>query len=174
MIVQSQTSESIFIGDNDSNAKRIVNRIANQDIDFKYEEYKGWYEGIDEYVNQYAIWGSDGMLFMNVLTVEGKVVFIMSLSPEPSPHTSQKELDQIKSLLRGENSPSDIVYLRNNTYKVLINKRFYSYRKHFILFSSDGDKIVTYIMDASNFEALQRYSKIWETNKINKLEFRYL
>jgi hypothetical protein len=171
---QSQTSEVILIGDSNIKAKKHIKNLANLDIDFAYEEYYGWYDGIDDIVNQNALWSSDNMLFMNVFSVDDKVVLIMALSSLPDANSTQAELDQMKKMLRGKDSPTDIIYLRNDTYKVLMNDKFYCYRKHLILFRPNGDRIISYIFDAYNFDALQRFCKLFTNDPKQRLQIRFL
>lgn len=174
LLVHSQTTEMVLIGDSQEKAKITVKEMADIDTDFKYEEYSGWYDGINDYVTQYSIWSPDGMLFKNVFAVDGNVVLHVVLSSEPPENTTQSRLDEIKNLLRGENAPPDITYLRNDTYEVKINNEFYCYRKHLIFYANNKSKIQTYIIDASNFDALQRYTRIWTSMAKDKLQYRYL
>ncbi len=172
MIVQSQTIDMVLIGDNQAKAREIVKEMADLDSDFKFEEYSGWYDGIDDFVNQYSIWG-DGMLFKNVFVVNGKVTLHVVLSSEPPTNTSQARLDEIKNLLRSKDGPPDIIYLRNDTYKVLVDDQFYCYRKHLVFYGANETKIQTYIIDAANFDALQRYTELWVSMTKDKLQYRY-
>jgi len=101
LLVHSHTTEMVLIGDSQEKAKIIVKEMADIDTDFKYEEYSGWYDGINDYVTQYSIWSPDGMLFKNVFAVDGNVVLHVVLSSEPPENTTQSRLDEIKNLLRG-------------------------------------------------------------------------
>ena len=175
LLVQSQNNEMILIGDSQVKAKKIVKEMASQNSNFKFKEYNGWYGGINEYVQQYSIWAPDGLLLKSVFVVKGKVILNVVLSSEPPANTTQSRLDEIKNLLRGKNAPPDIVYLRNDTYKVMIGSKFYCYRKTLILFSyNNADRIQTYIIDAANFDALQRYTMIWINMAKNKMRYRFL
>jgi len=57
---------------------------------------------------------------------------------------------------------------------VQINNKFYCYRKHLIFYADNTNKIQTYIIDAADFDALQRYTKIWVSVAKGKLQYRYL
>lgn len=173
LIVQSQTIDMVLMGDSQAKARKIVKEMADTDSDFKFEEYSGWYDGINENVKQYSIWG-DGILFKSVFVVDGKVTFHVVLSSEPPANTSQARLDEIKNQLRSKDGHSDIVYLRNDTYKVLINNQFYCYRKHLVFYGANRNKIQTYIIDATNFDALQRYTELWVSMAKDKIQYRYL
>ena len=168
----SQTAETILIGDSQDKARRLAKQFAAQDPELEYEEYNGWYGGINDNVNQYAVWG-DGLLLFNVLAVDGKVVYIMAIMSDPSPTASQSELDQIKNFLRGKDAPPDHIYLQDNTYKKLMNGKFYSYCKYLVIYG-DTDRIMPYIFDAYDFDALQRISKVFETEVLKKMKVRYL
>jgi hypothetical protein len=172
LIVQSQTIDMVLIGDNQAKAKKIVKEMADLDSYFEFEEYIGWYDGINDFVNQYSIWGDD-MLFKHVFVVNGKVAMIVTFSSEPPANTSQAKLDDIKKKLRSKDCPSDLMYLRDDTYKVMIDNKFYCYRKHLVIYMFNKKEIQPYIIDAVNFDALQRYTDIWESMIKNDLRYRY-
>ncbi len=69
LIVQSQTIEMVLIG-NPEKAKNVLTEVADLDASFIFEEYCGWYDGIDDYVTQFSIWGVDGMLLKSVFLIE--------------------------------------------------------------------------------------------------------
>ena len=173
LLARAQTIEMLLIGDSKSKASRIVKEMASIDSDFIFEEYNGWYDGINDYVNQYTIWGG-GMLLKTVFVIEGKVSMQVTFSSEPPANTSQKRLDEIQKLLRSKNGPPDITYLSDNTYKVFINNEFYCYRKHLIFYSPEKPGIQPYIIDADNFDALQRHTALWVSLIKDNLRYRYL
>lgn len=173
LFAQTQTMEMILIGDSKEKARKIVKEMSNMDPDFKFEEYNGWYEGIDDYVNQYSIWGTDSSLLKSVFVVGGKVILHAVLSSEPPANTTHAELDKIQKRLRSKAAMPDIEYMQKDTYKILMNNKFYSYRKHLVFYMPNKAKIQTYIIEASDFDQLQRYTNQWTTMAQNKLHFRY-
>lgn len=176
LTVFCQSQETILLGDSRKKAKEIALNISNLDSDFKFEEYKGQYEGFDEDVVQYMIWADD-MLFLNVLTVNDKVVFIMTLTPDPMFQGSKSQLDKLKEALRSNNAGEDHKFFRDNTYKKFINGKFYSYGKYLVLYgpkSNPAKENIPYTFDSLDFNALQEITRLFVKVSENKLNSIYL
>lgn len=175
MLMQAQSPELILIGDSHEKAKRLIKEFAEQDTELKYEEYSGWYDGVDTIIDQYSVWSEDDILLINVLVANDKVVYTMAMMPEPNFETPQEEIDHIRISLRGEYAPPGHKYIGNNIYKKddgVIPASFCTY----ILLSGSNGNIMSYVMEAVYFDVLYELQSIFVKSqlKLPGLSVQYL